>query len=139
MAESSQHRDLVRRIVSYLDTISGICPDFIEADLFDYNTRTTRVVGGYYPDVFYRDNEKIVIGEAKTENDLLTPHTEKQISSYISEVLLFSGQKHIIISVPFTTANTLFNFISRKYDDDSNRGIFFHLLNDLNKNEILWL
>lgn len=139
MAESSQHRDLVRHIVPYLDTISGICPDFIEADLSDYNTRTTRVVGGYYPDVFYRDNEKIVIGEAKTENDLLTPHTEKQISSYISEVLLFPGQKHIIISVPFIIANTLFNFINRKYDDDSNKGIFFHLLNDLNKNEILWL
>lgn len=139
MAESFQHKNLVRKIVSYLDTIINICPDLIEADLDDYNTRTTRVVGGYYPDVFYRDTEKIIIGEAKTENDLLTPHTEKQISSYISEVLLFPGHKHIIISVPFIVADTLYNYINSKYDDDTNRGITFHLINDLNRNDKLWL
>ena len=139
MAESYQHRSLVREIVSYLDTMPNICPDLIEADLEEYNTRTSRVVGGYFPDVFYKDSEKIIIGEAKSLNDFLTPHTESQISSYISEVLLFPGQKHIIISVPFILSNTLFNYINRKLENVEEKGIHFHLINDMKRNDILCL
>lgn len=96
MAESWQHKELVRRIVSYIETMPDCWHEFIEADLFDYNTRTSRVVGGHFPDVFYKDDCKIIIGEAKTESDLHTPHTDKQIDSYISECKLFQGERHII-------------------------------------------
>lgn len=139
MAESVRHKELVRCIVSYMETITNCCPDFIEADLTGFNTRTTRVVGGYYPDVFYKDHEKIIIGEAKTDADLLNRHTDSQLSSYIQEVLLFPGKKHIIISVPFISCNTLYNYVNRKMEKQPKCGIYFHLINDSQQNDILWL
>ena len=139
MAESRQHKNLVKCIVSYLETIPGCCLDLVEADLTDFNTRTTRIVGGYYPDVFYRDRDIIIIGEAKTDADLLTPHTDRQLSSYIEEVLLFPGEKHIILSVPFLSCNTLYNYVNRKMEKIPECGIFFHLINDMQRNEILCL
>lgn len=139
MAESRQHKELVRRIVSYIEAMPNCCHDFIEADLFDFNTRTSRVVGGYFPDVFYKDDSQIIIGEAKTEADLQTPHTDKQIASYIAECKLFSGDRHIVLSVPFFASNSLFNYINRRIENYHSCNIKFHLINDSDLVDIVCL
>ncbi len=109
MAESRLHKQLVKSIVSYIESIPYCRVDLIEADMENFNTRTTRVVGGYYPDVFYKDSNSIFIGEAKTENDLINPHTDNQLFSYIEEAKLFRGERNIILCVPFYASNTLYN------------------------------
>jgi len=139
MAESRLHKQLVRSIVSYLETIPNCCADFIEADLENFNTRTTRVVGGFYPDVFYKDYHKIIIGEAKTEHDLINPHTQDQILSYIEEVKLFEGERHIVLCVPFIAFCSLFNYVNRLVEKQNVKNIMFHLLSDNAYSEILCL
>ena len=71
MAESAEHMSYVRQIVCFAETIPNCFVDLIEADLPQYNGRTTKVCGGFYPDVYYRDNHLMVLGEAKTENDII--------------------------------------------------------------------
>ncbi len=139
MAESRLHKQLVRSIVSYIETIPNCCADFIEADLDNYNTRTTRVVGGYYPDVFYKDTNKIIIGEAKTENDLINPHTLNQLLSYIEEVSLFDGERHIVLCVPFIAYFSLFNYVNRLVEKENVKNVTYHLLSDNSISEILCL
>lgn len=139
MAESRLHKQLVRSIVSYIETIPDCCADFIEADLDNYNTRTTRVVGGFYPDVFYKDSKIIIIGEAKTENDLINPHTRDQIFSYIEEVKLFNGERNIVLCVPFIAFCTLFNYVNRLVEKQNVKNVTFHLLSDNANSEILCL
>lgn len=139
MAESKLHKQLVRCIVSYIETIPNCYADLIEADLDNYNTRTTRVVGGFYPDVFYKDSDIICIGEAKTENDLINPHTTNQLLSYIEEVNLFKGKRHIILCVPFFSRCTLFNYVNRIVEQHHVSNITFHLLNDSTEFETICL
>lgn len=139
MAESRLHKQLVRSIVSYLETIPNCCADFIEADLDNYNTRTTRVVGGFYPDVFYKDSNKIIIGEAKTENDLINPHTRNQLLSYIEEVAMFVGERHIVLCVPFIALCSLFNYVNILVEKEKVQNITFHLLSDTTNTEIICL
>lgn len=139
MAESRLHKQLVRSIVSYIETMPSCCADLIEADLDNYNTRATRVVGGYYPDVFYKDGNTIILGEAKTENDLINPHTTNQLLSYIDEVNLFSGNRHIVISVPIVIYCSLYNFINRLIEKRRVANITFHLLTDSSKPELICL
>lgn len=139
MAESRLHKQLVGSIVSYIETIPNCCADFIEADLENYNTRTTRVVGGYYPDVFYKDSNRIIIGEAKTENDLITLHTRNQLLSYIEEATLFDGERHIVLCVPFIAYCSLFNYVNRLIEMENVKNVTFHLLSDNYISEILCL
>lgn len=139
MAESRLHKQLVRSIVSYIETIPHCCADFIEADLENYNTRTSRVVGGFYPDVFYKDSNTIIIGEAKTDNDLIKPHTQDQLLSYIDEVKLFDGERHIVLCVPFISFCSLFNFVNRLVEKQNVRNVTFHLLSDNSNSEIICL
>lgn len=139
MAESRQHKQLVQRIVSYVEAKPDCCADFIEADLENYNTRTTRVVGGFYPDVFYKDAHSIYIGEAKTEQDLINLHTTNQLLSYVDEVKLFNGERHIILCVPFFAFCTLYNYINRFIEQHNISNICFHLISDTSRAEILCL
>lgn len=139
MAESRLHKQLVQCIVSYIETIPDCCADYIEADLENYNTRTSRVVGGFYPDVFYKDCRSIYIGEAKTEQDLINPHTTNQLLSYVDEVNLFNGERHIILCVPFVAACTLYNYVNRIIEQHNIANICFHLITDTLKSEKLCL
>lgn len=139
MAESRLHKQLVHSIVSYLETIPDCCADLIEADLENYNTRTTRVVGGYYPDVFYKDSQSIFIGEAKTGQDLINNHTTNQLLSYVDEVRLFNGKRNIILCVPFFASCTLFNYINRIIEKQKISNVTFHLLTDNQKAEVICL
>jgi hypothetical protein len=57
----------------------------IYADLAEYGKRTPQVIGGYYPDVYYRTPSYFLIGEAKTDGYIDNFHTNAQIDCYIQE------------------------------------------------------
>lgn len=99
MAESYAHLSYVRHIVNFLPTI--VC-DFASAllcaDLPEAEHQTTTTISGFYPDVYYHSLTDLVIGEAKTDGDIETEHTDLQIDSYIKELQTFNGRKHLILS-----------------------------------------
>ena len=131
MAESLQHKEYVSRIVSFIETIPDCCSDLIEADLLGFNTRTTKV-GRYFPDVYYRDFNSLIIGEAKTDNDIENEHTAKQIESYIDEANQFNGTKRIIFSTSFYSSASLYNVVARIIRNQNISDISFFIIDPIN-------
>jgi hypothetical protein len=132
MAESAEHMSYVGKIVSYIEALPFCCADLIEADLPNYNTRTTRVCGGYYPDVYYNDRSRMILGEAKTDNDILNSHTDAQIKAYIDELQLFSGERHIVLCCSIFSLATIRNYAIRLKRVTNISGITFHFIDSLN-------
>ena len=134
MAESLLHMELVRKIASYVETITPFyMSSLMDADLPEYENRTQRVIKGYYPDVCYRDNDIIVIGEAKTDKDILNEHTEGQLLAYIEEVRNYGLQRHIIYSVPFVVFIQVKNMLKRLKEARHIDDITFHVLDNFNR------
>ena len=133
MAESAEHMRYVEQIVSYLETIPNCLDELIEADLPNYSGRTSKVLGIYYPDVYYRDNNMIIIGEAKTENDIENIHTKSQLTAYIEEAKLFQGERHIILACSIFALATMMNFVIHLKHEMDTTGINFHFLDSLNR------
>lgn len=132
MAESLQHKEYVSRIVSYIETIPTCCADLIEADLLGYNTRVTKVGGAFYPDVYYRDFNTLIIGEAKTDDDIENEHTTLQLQTYINEATRFNGKSTIILSTSFYSAASFYNVVVRLIRKQSVRNISFFIIDPIN-------
>ncbi len=133
MSESIEHITYVRQIVSYLETIPNCYTELIEADLPSFNTRTTKVCGGYFPDVYYKDNKLMILGEAKTENDIINAHTYSQLSAYIDELTLFSGERHMVICCSIYALATMKNYVLRIINQYPCLNISFHFIDSLNR------
>lgn len=134
MAESLAHMTYVRKIVSYVESNFAFCQDnVIQADLAEYG-RTPQVVGGYYPDVYVRTPNIMIIGEAKTDKDIENPHTEAQLNCYIDEVrtALFQ-EKHIILASSLYSFIMLKNLIARRKKKENLTDIKFHILDNYTK------
>lgn len=133
MAESGKHMGFVRNIVTYLSTMPFIIPELIESDLPEYSTRTTQAMNRYYPDVYYCDGNNVIIGEAKTDNDIDNIHTQTQIDAYISHLEIFNLERHLILSGSFYSFPELKNLIIRKKRHSKFRNINFHIIAPLHK------
>ena len=82
--ESIVHHNLVKKIYEYVSNQSVIKKSIIESDIFEVEGNVTRMQEGYVPDLYYKYNDLIIIGEAKTENDLERVHSIDQFESYIN-------------------------------------------------------
>ena len=129
MAESKAHMDFVRRIVSYSGSNISMCdPALIQAELPEFYARTPRVIGGYFPDVYHKGTNCILIGEAKTDNDIENPHTEAQLNCYIEEVRCYNVERHIVLCSSIFSYALLKNMIVRKNRREALDDITFHVL-----------
>lgn len=138
MSESLNHMNYVRGIVEYISTWPDCICDMIEADLPEFEGgRTTQVIGGFFPDVYYYDFNTIIIGEAKTDNDIENQHTYNQFDAYIEHVGIFPVKKHIIFSCSFYSFSALKNLVIRKKRRESLDNITFHILGHLHKPAII--
>jgi len=133
MAESGIHMNFVRNIVSYMATMPNIMSELIESDLPEYSSRTTQALNRYYPDVYYCDGTSIIIGEAKTDNDIDNLHTMSQLDAYIAHLGIFNMKRHIILSGSFYAFPELKNLIIRKKRKENITGISFHIIANLHK------
>ena len=137
MAESLFHMDLVRTIALY---IKQITPDYsaslLDAELPEYG-RTPQCLYGYYPDIRYRDNNSIIIGEAKTQYDIDNDHTEAQLNAYIDELLTYNLQRHIIYCVPFVSYSQMKNYLRHIKEQRELTDIAFHVLDNFNRVSLL--
>ncbi len=104
LAESSKHTTLVQTIISYIGREhSQIAALGIVNDLSSpLHAEKPNRIDGFVPDVYAFDAPltTVIIGEAKTQDDLETEHSRKQITAYLS----FLGHQQtgiFILAVPW--------------------------------------
>ena len=113
MSESSTHKNLVEVIYEYVkENVNPneqclICADMAET------VRPSKVIGNYIPDVLFWHDDILVIGEAKTRNDILRPHSQAQYKAYFDEFKGFYGKSCFVIGVPWDMVVTVKNYFKR--------------------------
>lgn len=111
MAESQNHIDLVSIAFTHIKSMVPANEQcLIECD-FPSTSRPTKVINGYIPDVYYWNNNRLIIGEAKTINDFDNKHSKNQIESYYRECTQFSGNSYLVICVPWQLVFSVKNYI----------------------------
>lgn len=83
MSESPQHLRLVEKIRDTIRKRDGVTPVLVSAEDHKENTITFLTLEGFRPDVYYSDNNLLILGEAKTSNDLSNWHSDAQFASYL--------------------------------------------------------
>ena len=137
MAESQLHMDLVRKIAFYVKQITpNFSASLLDAELPEYG-RTPQCLYGFYPDIRYRDNKSIILGEAKTQNDIEKDHTQAQLNAYIDELLTYDLQRHIIYCVPFVSYAQMKNILRRIKEKRELTDITFHVLDNFDRVSLL--
>lgn len=119
MSESAQHLQLVNLII---DEVVGMIGEtnkcFIMSDAADGYALSPLMGDGYRPDVYYQYQNKLIIGEAKTSNDVARIHSKSQYESYLKECSLFGGNAVFVVAVPWTEHASIHNILKklqRKY------------------------
>ena len=129
--ESNKHHLLVQKIYDYVKELEFIEEKLIECDIFEVTGNVTRMPEGYVPDLYYKHNNILIIGEAKTEKDFEREHSFHQYESYINHLkkYLEMGSKCIfIISVPWDTSISALRLIKRVIEEESIKGVVINEL-----------
>lgn len=119
MSESQQHINLISLALEQVYSL--VEPEkhlFICSDLQNAIVLPPQTLEGCRPDVFFTSDTMLVIGEAKTSQDIETAHSLNQYHSYFKKCSLFPGQSFIVMAVPWTDAalaNNLLNRLKKKY------------------------
>lgn len=119
MSESAQHQQLVRIIIDDIIKEVGLeNTALIATDAVDGFALPPLTSEGFRPDVYYLLNDRLIIGEAKTSDDIDRLHSKGQYESYIKKCSLFQGDATFILAVPWmdhATANNIVRKISKQY------------------------
>lgn len=122
MSETVQHQKLLCEIIEYVETLVGAdnkC--FIFSDAADGNNLSPLTAEGFRPDVYYQYGDILIIGEAKTSDDVGRLHSRLQYESYIKKCSLFQGKAYFIASVFWADKAELHNILRKikaKYPGD---------------------
>ena len=135
--ESEAHKQFVRNAVEYIKRTFGVEENQMSIDLGEPGKTPPTVIDGFRADIYVHTPKYIIIGEAKTDNDIVKKHTAAQLAAYIKEVKTFEQERHIVMSSSWSSYATMRNFIRnyRKYYDLSD--ITFHTVDPMKKGEIL--
>ena len=119
MSESAQHQQLVRTIIDdIINEVGSGNTALIATDAVDGFALPPLTSEGFRPDVYYLLNNRLIIGEAKTSDDIDRLHSRSQYESYIKKCSLFQGDATFILAVPWmdhATANNIVRKISKQY------------------------
>ena len=122
------------------DYVSSIIPEDVKSlvllDLSEYSRRPDRTNGNFIPDLYYKDARCLIIGEAKTMNDIDVKHSINQYKSYIEEASLFEEESHIVICTSLYSYARIKNLI-KKMKAEQNSLAKFHILNDIGSISII--
>ena len=119
MGESAQHQQLVRTIIDdIINEVGSGNTALIATDAVDGFALPPLTSEGFRPDVYYLLNNRLIIGEAKTSDDIDRLHSRSQYESYIKKCSLFQGNATFILAVPWmdhATANNIVRKISKQH------------------------
>lgn len=114
MSESAQHLQLVNLII---DEVVGMVGEanqcFIMSDAADGYALSPLMEERYRPDVYYQYQNLMVIGEAKTSDDVTRLHSKMQYESYLKKCSLFNGQAVFLAAVPWTEHAAIHNILRK--------------------------
>lgn len=120
MSESNAHKKYVKMICEYIKLIipeDNLC--FLRADIDKYE-RPKLIYTDFIPDVIYLHDGMLIIGEAKTEDDFSSIHSNNQFKAYFEEFRsIKSCDSILIICVPwdkFVSASNKFKSMKNEYD-----------------------
>lgn len=114
MSESAQHLQLVNLIIDEVVSIVGETNRcFIMSDAADGYALSPLMEEGYRPDVFYQYRNSLIIGEAKTSDDVARIHSKLQYESYLKKCSLFGGKAVFLAAVPWTEHATIHNILRK--------------------------
>lgn len=122
MSESANHKRLVEIIIEYVGEKVGcdyVC--FIESDIADEHPLPPMMEDGYRPDVFFEYDGTMIIGEAKTSDDISRQHSLCQYASYLRKCSLYSGNAEFVIAVPWidqASANNILKKLKKEFPGD---------------------
>lgn len=135
--ESQAHKEYVLNAIGYIKRTFGVYDCEIATDLGDASMLPPKSIDGFRADIYVNTPKYVIIGEAKTDNDINNNHTLAQFTSYIKEVLAQDKERHIIMSCSMAGYPSIRNFIRRfcKHNDVS--GITFHTVDPFKKGEVL--
>lgn len=135
--ESEAHRRFVRNAAEYIKRTFGVEDNQMLIDLGEEGKTPPKVIDGFRADIFVQTPKYIIIGEAKTDEDIQNKHTVAQLVAYIKHVKTFNLERHIVMSTSWGAYATMRNFIRnfRKGCDLSD--ITFHTVDPMKKGEVL--
>lgn len=103
MGESAQHFQLVNLIIDEVVSVVGETNRcFVMSDAADGYALPPLTEEGYRPDVYYQYQDSLIIGEAKTSNDVARIHSKLQYESYLKKCSFFKGKAVFLAAVPWT-------------------------------------
>lgn len=136
--ESLTHMAFVKKIADYVSTIPGdFTRNLLCVELPGEYNRCPQIIGGSIPDVFYNDSNYIILGEAKTDNDIDQEHTQRQLNDYINEARTYDADRIIILCTSIMGFSRMKNIIVIKKMKEQLDDIKFHLIDCYNKVQIL--
>lgn len=119
--ESNKHHSLVRKIYEYASSLNDIETKLIQSDIYEVMGNVTRTPEGYVPDLFYSHNNLLILGEAKTDEDLEREHSLLQYQSYFNYIREKSRKGFnciFIMAVPWQATKAAIR-ICNKYSDNT--------------------
>jgi hypothetical protein len=102
--ESATHLSLVQDIVDYIENRFSVLAGLIVLTDLPTSERADKPprVGGYAPDVYAAEVPRttVLIGEAKTADDLTTSHSRDQIAAFL-KFLSYQQRGILVLAVPW--------------------------------------
>ena len=136
--ESLTHMSFVKKIADYVSTIpEDFTRNLLCVELPGEYNRCPQIIGGSIPDVFYNDSNYIILGEAKTDNDIDQEHTQRQLTDYINEARTYDADRNIVLCTSIMGFSRMKNIIVTKKMKEQLDDIKFHVIDCYNKVQIL--
>lgn len=136
--ESLSHMTFVKKIADYVSTIpEDFTRNLLCVELPGEYDRCPQIIGGSIPDVFYNDSNYIILGEAKTDNDIDQEHTQRQLNDYINEARTYDADRNIVLCTSIMGFSRMKNIIVIKKMKEQLDDIKFHVIDCFNKVQIL--
>lgn len=131
MPESKEHIAYVNNLYNFVcEIVPENCKVLIYTDSFNDKDRPTSVINGFIPDLYYKFDNMLVIGEAKTNNDVDRKHSLEQYESYLLEAERFDGESVLVFSVSWVVFATLKNIIRSIKRANSFQKCKIYVIND---------
>ncbi len=110
MSESKDHRNYIKYLhAKAKDIVPPECKKLIliDSDQCTGSEIPSFTEEGFRPDLYYCFRDLLIIGEAKTPNDILTNHSKKQYKSYIRKCSEFKGTSYILLATSWLASPAL--------------------------------
>ena len=143
MGESTQHQLSLQRIVDYVSETFGNVYSLSALDDLPKRLGEDKppLIGGYRPDFYARDVPltTMIIGEAKTSQDIESEHTRKQFTAYLVR-LTHIPKGVLIIAVAWRSVAAVRRILTQITGDQIVHGntVKVVILDEMKEYVILW-